>query len=167
MFVSVIVLAGAARLAPDQHRRADGPGADRDRGRVERAVLSVPGVSAVRSVRVREAGGESFAEVVIGVSRLEGLERATHHGLVEEAVSRELGRAQVAVHAEPTTAGERANDRIAAAALRVPGVVETHNITVLEQADGSAVTLHVRLPEDTPLSEARRGGDAAEAGDPA
>ncbi len=52
---------------------------------------------------------------------------------VEQAVIDELGRAQVVVHAEPDAVGERANDRIAAAALRVPGVVETHNITVLEQ----------------------------------
>jgi hypothetical protein len=130
------------------------------RGRVERAVRSVPGVSDVRSVRVREAAGESFAEVVIGVPRLEGLERSHRTmDMVEDAVSRELGRAQVAVHAEPATAGERANDRIAAAALRVPGVVETHNITVLQEAGGSAVTLHVRLPEDMPLGEARRTVD--------
>jgi divalent metal cation (Fe/Co/Zn/Cd) transporter len=127
------------------------------RGRVERAVRAVPGVSDVRSVRVREAAGESFAEVVIGVPRLEGLERSHQTmDMVEDAVSRELGRAQVAVHAEPTMAGERANDRIAAAAMRVPGVVETHNITVLQEAGGAAVTLHVRLPQDMPLGAARR-----------
>jgi divalent metal cation (Fe/Co/Zn/Cd) transporter len=43
---------------------------------------------------------------------------------------------------------------VAAAALRVPGVVEAHNITVLEDAVGRAVTLHVRLPEDATLRQA-------------
>jgi len=41
---------------------------------------------------------------------------------------------------------EAPNERVAAAALRVPGVVETHNISVLEQGSGGrAITLHVRL----------------------
>jgi cation diffusion facilitator family transporter len=157
LIVAVIVLFAAVRVGRSNVDALMDRAPTGIRGRVERAVRSVPGVSDVRSVRVREAAGESFAEVVIGVPRLEGLERS-HQTMdkVEDAVSRELGRAQVAVHAEPTTAGERANDRIAAAAMRVPGVVETHNITVLQEAGGSAVTLHVRLPEDTPLGAARR-----------
>jgi divalent metal cation (Fe/Co/Zn/Cd) transporter len=74
---------------------------------------------------------------------------------VEQAVRESLGRAQVQVHVEPTAlAEERPNERVAAAALRVPGVVEAHNITVLEDAVGRAVTLHVRLPEDATLRQA-------------
>jgi divalent metal cation (Fe/Co/Zn/Cd) transporter len=41
-----------------------------------------------------------------------------------------------------------------AAALRVPGVVETHNITVLEGDDGRAITLHVRLDEGMAMRDA-------------
>jgi divalent metal cation (Fe/Co/Zn/Cd) transporter len=108
-------------------------------------------------VRVREAGGESFADVVIGVSRLEGLERS-HQTMdrVEDAVRSLIGPAQVTVHVEPIVRGEAANERVAAAALRVPGVVETHNITVLEEgrAGGRAITLHVRLPQEMPLRQA-------------
>jgi len=112
-------------------------------------------------VRVREAGGESFADVVIGVSRLEGLEKMHDTSdRVEQAVRESLGRAQVQVHVEPTAlAEERPNERVAAAALRVPGIVEAHNITVLEDAAGRAVTLHVRLPEDATL---RQAADAIE-----
>lgn len=155
VIVSVIVLAGAARLAWINVDVLMDRAPAGTAGRIEYAALSVPGVTGVRSVRVREAGGESFAEVVIGVSRLEGIERSHQtQDLVEQAVKDELGRAQVVVHAEPDAVGERANDRIAAAALRVPGVIETHNITVLEQRDGLAVTLHVRLAEDMDLAEA-------------
>ena len=125
-------------------------------GRVERAARSVPGVSEVRSVRVREAGGESFAEVVIGVPRLAGVERSHETtDMVEGAVRDSLGRAQVTVHVEPAAADETLNDRVAAAALRVAGVVEAHNISVLDDASGRAVTLHVRLPEDETLRSAR------------
>ncbi len=58
------------------------------------------------------------------------------------------------MHVEPAAlAEERPNERVAAAAMRVPGVVEAHNITVLEDAGGRAVTLHVRLPEDATLRQ--------------
>jgi cation diffusion facilitator family transporter len=156
--VAALVLVAAARLAA---RNVDAlmdrapSGLDRQIGQIAQAV---PGVAEVRSVRVREAGGESFADVVIGVSRLEGLERS-HQTMdqVEDAVRSQIGPAQVTVHVEPSTGAEAPNERVAAAALRVPGVVETHNISVLEQGSrGRAITLHVRLPEDMPMREAAR-----------
>jgi cation diffusion facilitator family transporter len=154
--VAALVLVAAARLAArniDALMDRAPSGLDRQIGRIARAV---PGVAEVRSVRVREAGGESFADVVIGVSRLEGLERS-HQTMdeVEDAVRSQIGPAQVTVHVEPSTGAEAPNERVAAAALRVPGVVETHNISVLEQASGGrAITLHVRLPQDMPMREA-------------
>jgi cation diffusion facilitator family transporter len=154
--VAALVLVAAARLALrniDALMDRAPSGLDRQIGQIAQAV---PGVAEVRSVRVREAGGESFADVVIGVSRLEGLERS-HQTMdqVEDAVRSQIGPAQVTVHVEPSTGAEAPNERVAAAALRVPGVVETHNISVLEQgAGGRAITLHVRLPEDMPMREA-------------
>ncbi|HVI17869.1 MAG TPA: cation diffusion facilitator family transporter [Gaiellales bacterium] len=154
--VAALVLVAAARLAVrniDALMDRAPSGLDR---RIGQIAQHVPGVVEVRSVRVREAGGESFADVVIGVSRLEGLERS-HQTMdeVEDAVRSQIGPAQVTVHVEPSTGAEAPNERVAAAALRVPGVVETHNISVLEQgADGRAITLHVRLPEDMPMREA-------------
>jgi len=156
IFVAAIVLVAAVRLGRGNvdalmDRSPSGLAA-----LVERVVRSVAGVAEVRSVRVREAGGESFADVVIGVSRLEGLEQMhATSDRVEQAVRDSLGRAQVSVHVEPAAlAEERPNERVAAAAMRVPGVVEAHNITVLEDAAGRAVTLHVRLPEDATLRQA-------------
>jgi cation diffusion facilitator family transporter len=154
--VAALVLVAAARLALrniDALMDRAPSGLDRQIGQIAQAV---PGVAEVRSVRVREAGGESFADVVIGVSRLEGLERS-HQTMdqVEDAVRSQIGPAQVTVHVEPSTGAEAPNERVAAAALRVPGVVETHNISVLEQGTGGrAITLHVRLPEDMPMREA-------------
>jgi divalent metal cation (Fe/Co/Zn/Cd) transporter len=157
LFVTGLILVAAVRLGG---RSADALMDRAPRGmasRIEQAVSAVPGVSGVRSVRVREAGGESFADVTIALPRLTGLERS-HDTMdrVEDAVRAQVdARASVTVHVEPATEGERANDRVAAAALRVPAVVETHNITVLEDPAGRAVTLHVRLDEEMPLSRAR------------
>jgi cation diffusion facilitator family transporter len=154
--VAALVLIAATRLAVrniDALMDRAPSGLDQ---RIGQIAQDVPGVAEVRSVRVREAGGESFADVVIGVSRLEGLERS-HQTMdqVEDAVRSQIGPAQVTVHVEPSTGSEAPNERVAAAALRVPGVVETHNISVLEQGSGGrAITLHVRLPEDMPMREA-------------
>jgi cation diffusion facilitator family transporter len=153
--VAVLVLVAAVRLAArnvDTLMDRAPSGLTR---MIEQAARAVPGVTDVRSVRVREAAGESFADVVIGVSRLAGLERS-HQTMddVEEAVRSRIGPAQVTVHVEPSAGGEAPNERVAAAALRVPGVVETHNITVLEGSDGRAITLHVRLDQDMPMREA-------------
>jgi cation diffusion facilitator family transporter len=155
--VAVLVLVAAARLAAGNIDVLMDRAPAGLPSLIERAARSVPGVSEVRSVRVREAAGESFADVVIGVSRLEGLERS-HATMdeVEDAVRSQIGPATVTVHVEPTAGGEAPNERVAAAALRVPGVVETHNITVLEDSSGGrAITLHVRIPEGVTLREAQ------------
>ena len=146
LFVAVLVLVAAVRLGVGNVHVLMDRAPIGLAGEIERAALGVQGVREVRAVRVREAGGETFAEVTIGVSRLEGLERS-HETMdrVEEAVRASVGPAQVAVHVEPTASRERPTERGAAAALRVPGVVETHNINVLEGPDGRAVTLHARL----------------------
>jgi cation diffusion facilitator family transporter len=146
LFVAVLVLVAAVRLGVGNVHVLMDRAPIGLAGEIERAALGVQGVREVRAVRVREAGGETFAEVTIGVSRLEGLERS-HETMdrVEEAVRASVGPAQVAVHVEPTASRERPTERVAAAALRVPGVVETHNINVLEGPDGRAVTLHARL----------------------
>ena len=125
--------------------------------RIIDAALGVPGVEEVRSVRVRESGGEVFADVVIGVPRLRGLERshettyAVEHA-IETAVEQTSGRTSVTVHVEPTDLGERAAERVAAAALRVPGVMEVHNIAVLTDGARREVTMHARVAEDETLA---------------
>ncbi len=146
LFVAVLVLVAAVRLGVGNVHVLMDRAPIGLAGEIERAVRGVQGVREVRAVRVREAGGESFADVTIGVSRLEGLERS-HETMdrVEQAVRDRVGPAQVTVHVEPTASRERPTERVAAAALRVPGVVETHNINVLEGPDGRAVTLHARL----------------------
>ena len=155
IFVAVLVMIAAARLAVRNVNslmdRAPAGLAEA----IARSAGGVTGVGEVRSVRVREAGGEVFAEVVIGVPRLTGVERS--HSVmdaVEEAVEREIGPSQVTVHAEPSVAAERATEAVSAAALRVEGVMEVHNVTVLETTQGRDITLHARVDESLALGEA-------------
>ena len=112
----------------------------------------------MRALRVRSSGGKYFADVVIGVDRLAGLERS--HAVmdeVERVVEHELGGpAEVSVHAEPLAADERPSERVVAAALRVAGVIEVHNATVLMRPGGRAITLHARVDAGLPLEEAAR-----------
>ena len=166
LFVAVLVLVAAVRLGVGNVHVLMDRAPIGLAGEIERAVRGVQGVREVRAVRVREAGGESFADVTIGVSRLEGLERS-HETMdrVEEAVRDRVGPAQVTVHVEPTASRERPTERVAAAALRVPGVVETHNINVLEGPEGRAVTLHARLGANFTMAQVRTGAGPAEAGD--
>jgi cation diffusion facilitator family transporter len=124
--------------------------------RITEAALSVPGVEEVRSVRVRESGGEVFADVVIGVPRLRGIERShattdAVEAAVEQAVEQTSGHTSVTVHVEPSDHGERAAERVAAAALRVPGVMEVHNIAVLADGTRREVTMHARVAEEETL----------------
>ena len=117
---------------------------------------------------MRSSGGKYFAEVVIGVDRLAGLERS--HAVmdeVERVVEHELGGpAEVSVHAEPLAADERPSERVVAAALRVPGVIEVHNATVLMRPSGRAITLHARVDAGLPLEQAAAHHAAPARGDP-
>ena len=110
LFVAVLVLVAAVRLGVGNVHVLMDRAPIGLAGEIERAVRGVQGVREVRAVRVREAGGESFADVTIGVSRLEGLERS-HETMdrVEEAVRDRVGPAQVTVHVEPTASRETAD----------------------------------------------------------
>ncbi len=158
LFVACLVVFGAAGLARsnvDALMDSAPVGAEAN---LRAVVASMPGVTEVRALRVRSSGGKYFADIVIGVDRLAGLERS--HAVmdeVERVVEHELGGpAEVSVHAEPLAADERPTERVVAAALRVAGVIEVHNATVLMRPGGRAITLHARVDAGLPLQEAAR-----------
>jgi cation diffusion facilitator family transporter len=158
LFVAVLVVFGAARLGRSNvNALMDGAPAGAEEN-LRSAIASLPGVAEVRALRVRSSGGKYFADVVIGVHRLTGLERS--HAVMDEVeriVEHELGGpAEVSVHAEPLAADEQPSERALAAALRVPGVIEVHNATVLMRPGGRAITLHARVDAGLPLREAAR-----------
>jgi hypothetical protein len=110
----------------------------------------------LRRLRMRQAAGRVFADVVIAVP----YDAAVPQGhaaadAVERAVQSALPEADVVVHVEPIEAAETdVRERAHAAALNVPRVREVHNVSVVSVDSGTALSLHLKLPGDLSLEEA-------------
>ncbi|HXY86252.1 MAG TPA: cation diffusion facilitator family transporter [Gaiellaceae bacterium] len=155
LFVAVLVLLAAARLmkvnvdvlmdrAPFEAEEA-----------ARAAIAGITPAVELRRLRMRQAGGRQFADVVITVSPGaavgQGHEAADR---VEAAVHGALPQSDVVVHVEPSEDEIAIRDRAHAAALGVPHVREVHNVTVLEVGGKTEVSLHLKLPGDVTLEEA-------------
>jgi cation diffusion facilitator family transporter len=155
LLVAVLVLVAAGRLM----RRNVDVLMDRAPAEAEEAARSAisglrPPVE-LRRLRMRQAAGRHFADVVIGVPP--GAAVGQGHAAadaVEEAVQRALPASDIVVHVEPQTDEAELRERAQAAAMRVPQVREVHNVSVLEVGSGTEVSLHLKLPGDLSLEQA-------------
>jgi cation diffusion facilitator family transporter len=155
LFVSVLVVAAAARLArwnvdvlmdrsPDEATRV-----------ARRAIAGLEPPVELRRLRLRRAGGEHFADVVIGVEPGAAVGQGhTAADRVEDALRDVLPGIDVVVHVEPGGADGGIRERVLAAALGVSQVREIHNLAVLEVDGHVEVSLHLKLPGDLPLERA-------------
>jgi cation diffusion facilitator family transporter len=117
----------------------------------------------LRRLRMRQAAGRVFADVVIGVS----VDAAVAQGhaaadAVERAVQSALPEADVVVHVEPQQSDGAVRERAHAAALGVPRVREVHNVSVLDVGSGNELSLHLKLPGDLSLEEAHEIAEQVE-----
>ena len=164
LFVSALVVAAAVRLAT---RNVDvlmdrTPEADSRIARQAIAALDPP--VELRRLRLRRAGGEHFADVVIGVAP--GAAIGQGHAAadrVEDALHEALPGIDVVVHVEPGEGAGALRERVLAAALTVSHVRELHNLKVLDVDGSIEVALHVKLPGDLPLDEAHDIAEQVEA----
>ncbi len=155
LFVAVIVLTAAARLI---RRNVDvlmdrAPAGAYET--VQAAIRRIEPSVELRRLRIRQAAGHHFADVVIGVSP--GAAVGQGHAAadaVERAVERALPESDVVVHVEPATGEADLRERIQAAAMGVPRVREVHNVTAVETGDGTTVSLHLKLPGELSLEDA-------------
>ena len=84
------------------------------------AIAELPDVE-LRRLRMRQAGGRQFADVVIGVAPSAGVGQGhAAADAVEAAVERALPGSDVVVHVEPGDEGDL-RERVHAAAAAVPG----------------------------------------------
>jgi cation diffusion facilitator family transporter len=155
LFVAVLVMSAAARL---MRRNVDVlmDRAPADAYAAARRAISenVPGVS-LRRLRMRQAAGRHFADVVIGVSP--GAAVGQGHAAadaVEDAVQRALPESDVVVHVEPEESEVALRERAQEAALRVPLVREIHNVSVVDVDGRPEISLHLKLPGDLSLDDA-------------
>ncbi|MGZ4410666.1 MAG: cation diffusion facilitator family transporter [Gaiellaceae bacterium] len=117
----------------------------------------------LRRLRMREAGGKRFADVVIGVSP--GAAVGEGHAAadaVEAAVQHVLRGGDVVVHVEPAADQAELRERLRSAAMSVRGVREVHNLSVLQVGDRTEVSLHLKLPGDLTLERAHAIGSEVE-----
>jgi len=155
LFVAFLVIAAAMRLI---RRNVDVlmDQAPADAVRAARAAIAAldPPVE-VRRLRLREAAGRTFTDVVIGVSP--GAAVGQGHAIadsVEAAVHAALPGSDVVVHVEPAGAEAALRERVREAAMSITRVREIHNLSVIELPDGFHVSLHLKLPGELPLDEA-------------
>ena len=164
LFVSFLVVTAALRLMSRNvdvlMDRAPADAVETARRAIR---VHVPGV-ALRRLRLRQAAGRHFVDVVIGVPP--GAAVAQGHAAadaVEEAVGRALPEADVIVHVEPQPPEEaEIRDRAQEAALHVPRVRELHNVNVLNVDGRTEISLHLKLPGTLSLDEAHAVAEEVE-----
>lgn len=127
------------------------------------AIAGIEPAVELRRLRMRQAAGRHFADVVIGVS----FDAAVGQGhaaadAVERAVESALPEADVVVHVEPSGGEAAIRERAHAAALGVPRVREVHNVSVLSVGGGTQLSLHLKLPGNLSLDEAHRIAEEVE-----
>jgi cation diffusion facilitator family transporter len=155
LFVAALVLAAAVRLARQNVDVLMDRAPAREVEAARRAIEALGPAIQLRRLRMRRAAGRHFADVVIGVSPAAPIEHGhAEASAVEEAVERAVPGTDVVVHVEPQEAEAALRERVHAAALRVPGVNEIHNIVVLQVGDHTELSLHVKLPGSLSLAEA-------------
>jgi cation diffusion facilitator family transporter len=163
LFVAVLVLLAAGRLV---RRNVDvlmdraPPGALEA---AEQAIAAIDPPVELRRLRLRQAAGRHFADVVIGV--LPGAAVGQGHAAadaVEAAVHRAVPESDVVVHVEPIEEVAGLRERVQGAALSVPRVREIHNLRVLAVKGRVEVSLHLKLPGGLPLAEAHEVAEEVE-----
>jgi cation diffusion facilitator family transporter len=153
LFVAVLVLLAASRLARGNIDVLMDR-APRDAEQAARAAIAQLPEVVLRRLRMRQAGGRQFADVVIGISSAAGVGQGhAAADAVEAAVEQALPGSDVVVHVEPLEdAGIR--ERAHAAAVAVPGVREVHNLALLQVGGRTELSLHLKLPGDVTLEAA-------------
>jgi len=155
LFVAVIVLLAAARLMKrNVDVLMDRAPADAEAA-ARAAIASIEPSVALRRLRMRQAGGRQFADVVITVPP--GAAVGQGHAAadrVESALEAALPEIDVVVHVEPQEDEAAIRERAHAAALGVPSVREVHNVIVLDVGGRTEVSLHLKLPGELTLEEA-------------
>lgn len=134
---------------------------------IEEAAARAIGVAETRRVRVRGTSDRLFADVTVAAGRTASLERAHD---IAEAVEQEIRAVapgtDVVVHVEPVSETSGLVERAQAAASRVDGVREVHNVLVhaFDEAGKRRlhVTLHAKVSNNASLGQAHALSDAVE-----
>jgi divalent metal cation (Fe/Co/Zn/Cd) transporter len=164
LVVAGIIFAAAARLLYENALVLMDTAPPDARDRAAKAIEELGDDVELRRLRVRESGGDYFADAVVGVAP--GQPIVEGHGTadaVEAAVREALPGSDVVVHLEPRREGLDLRDRVLAVALAEPMVREAHDIAIYEHGGHVSVSLHLKMAADVGLAEAHEVAERVEA----
>ena len=155
LFVSGLVVVAAFRLASRNVDALMDRSPEDDERVARRAIARLEPAVELRRLRLRRAGAERFADVVIAVAPDAAIGQGhAAADRVEQSLHDALPGIDVVVHVEPQRGDAAIRERVLAAALTVSHVREIHNLSVLDVHGTIEVALHVKLPGDLPLERA-------------
>jgi cation diffusion facilitator family transporter len=153
LFIAVLIFSAAARLVLENVRSLMDTASTTAREAARRAIADIEPAVELGRLRIREAAGQYFADVVVRVPATAALaEGHAAADAVEHALESALPGADVVVHVEPNDDPASEVEQVLGAALSVPGVREAHNVTVLRVGEQLEVSLHLKVPADTTLA---------------
>ncbi len=126
---------------------------------VKSVITAVKGVEEVRSLRVRQAGSQTFVDTVIGIQRTTSFDDA--HAImsaIEDKVHQLIPRADVIVHADPVASKNEDPTTTINWIVGQFGLIP-HNIALLRMPDFMVLNMDIEFPHGTGFHSAY---DAAE-----
>jgi len=153
--VAAIVFAASARLIAENAKVLMDTTPAVAQARAQAAISRLGEGVELRRLRVRESGGQYFADAVVAVAPGQAIvEGQAVSDAVEAAVRDALPDADVVVHIEPQREGLTLRDRALAIALTEPHVHEAHDIVIYQHGARESVSLHLKMDPMLSLTEA-------------
>ena len=155
--VALVILRASLRMALEAVNALMDSGSVREENAVIKAVGAVPGITAMRRLRLRSSGPLTFVDMAVGVEpdiRVCEGHRLAHEA--EKAVESVLPGSDVTVHVEPLSADSpRSVDPFELANRTArEHALTAHNMHVLRDGARTRIELHVELPAALPFAEA-------------
>ena len=157
LVVALLIFRASLRMAVESINTLMDSGSTKEQGAVVKAVRQVPGITAVRRIRLRNSGPQTFVDLTIGVEP--GIRVRDGHKLAhdaEQAVAAILPGSDVTVHVEPLSSRSRKDENPFSLVQRTASEhgLAVHNVHVLRTGALFHIELHVELPGTQPFAEA-------------
>ncbi|MSW49821.1 MAG: cation diffusion facilitator family transporter [Actinobacteria bacterium] len=164
LIVALIIFVAAGRLTFENVRALMDFAPEDQRTAITAAILEAAPHAELRRLRLREVGGQVFADVTLGVSPATTV-AADHETAdrVEAAIRAAVPSADVVVHAEPQMSGADLREQVLATALKDPDVRDAHDIAIYTDRGTAIVALHLKLDADSSLRDAHTAAERVEA----
>ena len=155
LVVAAIVFAAAGRLIAENARVLMDTSPAAAQARAEAAIAGLGEEVELRRLRLRESGGQYFADAVVAIAPGQAIvEGQAVSDAVEAAVRDALPNSDVVVHLEARREGLDLRDRTLAIALGEPHVREDHDIVIYNHDGRESVSLHLKMDPMLSLADA-------------